>query len=161
MAGVVPRDHIFDFTTNLRPVRRLPTRMPLGRGLNRDWPPAQGGHEKLSYGSFQPFAHRFAVHVAIGRNGVAVSDKRVDYTPLDERLDVRHEIEIAVPGNQGPMLASHRKAMLPDVCDGHRLHQNTSAAALVLDRTEQRGAEWQDAVAVARCAFGEEHDGSP
>src|SRR5262245_23019866 len=149
MAGFVLRDHLFDFTTNLRPVRRLPTKNAFTTRTQQGWPPAQGSHEKLSHGSFQPFAHRFAVHVAVGGNGVAVIDKRVDRTPLDERLEVRHEIEIAVPGNQRPMLASHRKAMLPDVSDGHRLHQNTCAAALVLDRTEQRGAEWQDAIAVA------------
>ena len=42
---------------------------------------------------------------------------------------------------------------------GHRLHQNTCAAALVLDRTEQSGAERQHAVAVTRCSFGEKYDG--
>src|SRR5262249_6705671 len=124
-------------------------KMPLLRGLNRDWPPAQGSHEKLSHGSFQPFAHRFAVNVAVGGNGVAVIDERVGCTPLNERIEGRREIEIALTRNKRPMLASHRKAMLPDVSDGHRLHQNTCAAALVLDRTEQRGAEWQDAIPVA------------
>src|SRR4029078_2972442 len=122
--------------------------MPSGRGLNRHWPPAQGGHEKLPPCSFEPFAHRLAIHIAVGRNGVAVGDDCIDRTPFDERPDVRHEVEIAVPGNQWPLLAPHRKTMLPDVCDRHRLHQNTWAPALVLNCTEQRGTERQDTIAI-------------
>src|SRR5262245_12027782 len=111
--------------------------------LYRYRPAAQGCSHELTYGCFELLGHHLTIDLAIGRDRLTIGDQSIDRALCDEGLDVRQEVEIAVPGNQRPMLTAHRNALLAGIADRHWLDQNLVTATLGIDCAKQRGSEWQ------------------
>src|SRR5664279_3337150 len=128
-----------------------------------DWPPGSNasGMSRTRKVHIKSFGCQMNVYDS-HRMADTLAPAGYSETARDKILDVRHEVEIAVPGDQRAMLASHRYAVLAGIADRHRLNQNAApgARAGLLHRTDQGGAERQHTVAVARSAFREQHDRS-
>src|SRR6188508_2892080 len=81
------------------------------RVLHGQWPSAQGRGEQAAHRAFEPRGHGFAVDFNICWNCFAITDDGIDRAQLDECLDVRQEIEVAIPRHQRAVLAAHGDAV--------------------------------------------------
>src|ERR1700722_12663938 len=81
-----------------------------------------------AYVAFQPLGHGLAIVSAIGGERFAEADHGVDRSARTEGLEMRHEVEVAVPRDQRTVLAAHRDALLPGVADRHRLDLDGACA---------------------------------
>ncbi len=132
----------------------------------RGWLPrwgAQGGSCHLPHGLLRGARDLLAIGAHIIGNGGAPTDGDVDGARQQHAQHVRHQIDVAVPGELVAQRPAGRHAADADIGQRQWLNRDAGMVRLVtqgmVHRSDQRGAERENPVAITRGAFREQHHG--